>query len=110
MEEVMLIITVVFLMIISLVWFKYTIDTKSTIKELKKDRDKYRILFFNKLSSEDKNRVIIGKDIYKEVKDNINTLVEDLKNTDFNNFDNIKDEVISALENIESYGVPNDTD
>ena len=106
----MLIITVVFLMIISLVWFKYTIDTKSTIKELKKDRDKYRILFFNKLSSEDKNRVIIGKDIYKEVKDNINTLVEDLKNTDFNNFDNIKDEVISALENIESYGVPNDTD
>lgn len=106
----MLIITVVFLMIISLVCFKYTIDTKSTIKELKKDRDKYRILFFNKLSSEDKNRVIIGKDIYKEVKDNINTLVEDLKNTDFNNFDNIKDEVISALENIESYGVPNDTD
>ena len=41
---------------------------------------------------------------YINLKNKIKALQEDIQDTDFNNFDNVKDELIAALKQIDSYG------
>ena len=41
---------------------------------------------------------------YVNLKNKIKKLQEDIQDTDFNNFDNVKDELVSALKQIDSYG------
>lgn len=91
----------IFLIIfISLVFIKYIIDTKSTIKELTEDRNKYRTIAW---------KSYIGKDsgpklnwLYLNLKKQISTLIDDLKDTDFNDA-NIKNDIIAALDRIDQY-------
>ena len=45
---------------------------------------------------------------YINLKNKIKRLESDIQDTDFNNFDNIKDELLSALKQIDSYGDEND--
>lgn len=45
---------------------------------------------------------------YHQLKEKIGLLIKDLEDTDFSNFDGIKQEVISALSEIDSYGDSND--
>ncbi len=41
---------------------------------------------------------------YLNLKNKIKMLQLDIEDTDFNNFDNVKDELIAALKQIDSYG------
>ena len=45
---------------------------------------------------------------YINLKNKIKRLESDIQDTDFNNFDNVKDELLSALKQIDSYGDGND--
>jgi hypothetical protein len=94
---------VLFLLVITLlVFFKYHIDTKDTIKDLKKDRDKYRHLYWTEFVNKDTRAKMNW--LYKNIKDQIAELIKDLKDTDFNNYDgDIKYEVIQALTQIDDY-------
>ena len=98
---------IITLIISYLIFFKYFIDKELTIKELKKDVYKYRTLFFQKLEKEGRNE-IIENNMYTIIKTNINRLIQDLSNTNFESYNNIKKEIIFALEDIESYGMPRD--
>jgi gas vesicle protein len=109
-----------------------------TIKELRSDRDKYRMTLAEKINRESpeiikyidnkpagtihkfmssannstvsniKNNTEDGNFLYKNIKNNINKLYKDVEDTDFSTFENIKDEILSALKDIDSYGEPND--
>ena len=98
---------IITLIISYLIFFKYFIDKELTIKELKKDVHKYRTLLFQKIEKEGNND-IVQNNMYTLIKTNINHLIQDLSNTDFESYDNIKKEIIFALEDIESYGMPKD--
>ena len=90
---------IITLIISYLIFFKYFIDKELTIKELKKDVYKYRTLFFQKLEKEGRNE-IIENNMYTIIKTNINRLIQDLSNTNFEAYNNIKNEIIFALEDI----------
>lgn len=92
------------LLIISLIFKKYSIDTQLTIKELSKDKDYFRNSLWNRL-------YYLNKDAqktdfrYQNLKKRIDALINDLENTDFVNFDgDIKYEVVNSLKEIDFYG------
>ena len=90
------------LSIMSLIFFKYVIDTKSTIKELSIDRDKYRKLAWQAHINKDVDKKLNW--LYKNIKDQMALLIKDLNDTDFNNYDgDIKYELIESLKNIDDY-------
>lgn len=96
----------IILLLMSLVFYKYHIDTQLTIKEISKDRNQFRSQmwkFINNRSKEVDHQKIFTNP-YNDLKVKINRLADDIENTDFNSFDNIKDEVLSALREIDSYG------
>lgn len=99
-------LTILILLIIALVVFKYHIDTKLTIAELKKDRDQFRSHAWRLIRESDKQRndLEVSRSPYHDLKQKINQLSKDLSETDFESFDNIKDEIINALTEIDSYG------
>lgn len=98
------------LFIIILIVWKYHIDTKSTINELIKDRNMFRQHSWTLIKEKVRNKDVVDQAAqpYHQLKAKINLLIEDLQDTDFANFDNIKEEVISSLQEIDSYGEPND--
>jgi hypothetical protein len=59
--------------------------------------------FINNRSKEVEHQKIFTNP-YNDLKVRINRLADDIESTDFNNFENIKDEVLSALKEIDSYG------
>ena len=90
------------LSIMSLIFFKYVIDTKSTIKELSIDRDKYRKLAWQAHINKDVDKKLNW--LYKNIKDQMALLIKDLNDTDFNNYDgDIKYELIESLKSIDDY-------
>lgn len=90
------------ILITILVFIKYHIDTQSTIKDLKKDRDKYRELYWKEFVNKDSRGKINW--LYKNIKEQMSELIKDLKDTDFNNYNgDIKHEIIEALTNIDDY-------
>lgn len=92
----------VMLLILLLIFIKYTIDTKSTIKELKIDRDRYKQLYWKEFVNKDSRNKINW--LYGNIKEQISELIKDLKDTDFNNYSgDIKYEIIEALSNIDDY-------
>lgn len=97
-------------LLISLVVFKYTIDTQMTIKDLVKDRNQFRSHAWRLLQDNNlKKKNPISEDTpYQQLKEKISLLKKDLNDTDFSTFDNIKEEILSALEEIDSYGETND--
>jgi hypothetical protein len=95
-------ILLIILLIFSLVFIKYHIDTKDTIKNLKIDRDKYRALYWQEFINKDNRNKMNW--LYKNIKEQIAELIKDLKDTNFNNYDgDIKHEIIEALSNIDDY-------
>jgi hypothetical protein len=101
------------LFLISMVFYKYTIDTKITITELRKDRDIYRNKLWVLIKRGDKlkEEFIVANSsntLYKNLKQKISLLRNDLAETDFENYENIKDEILKALKDIDSYGEGND--
>jgi hypothetical protein len=102
-EKVSMIYLLVFLLLgLSLVFTKYIIDTKSTIKELRSDRDRYRELYWKAYVNKDSRQKLNW--LYGNIKDQMSELIKDLKDTDFNNYDgNIKYEILEALKNIDDY-------
>jgi hypothetical protein len=98
------------IILIFIIGFKYHIDTNMTIQEIKKDRDRYRKMFSNKIEQDGEQKTSMNKfeKMYKELKTNLDKIIVDLKDTDFETYPNIKEEFISALIDIESYGNPND--
>jgi hypothetical protein len=90
------------LLIFLLVFVKYHIDTKSTIKDLKIDRDKYKNLYWKEFVNKDSRNKINW--LYGNIKEQLAELIKDLKDTDFNNYNgDIKHEIIEALTNIDDY-------
>jgi hypothetical protein len=102
---------VIFIVIFSLVFYKYFIDTTQTIKALAVDRDTFRKNNWNLMKLIDKEREQHKSQMLQEssaayinIKNKIKILQADIQDTDFNNFDNVKDELIAALKQIDSYG------
>lgn len=94
-----------------LVLYKYTIDTRLTIKELKIDRDTYRNSLWNFMKGMDKERKRVRETnaqqnnlAYVNIKNKIKKLHDDIEDTDFKTFENVKEEILSALKDIDSYG------
>ncbi len=101
----------IFIFIFSVVFYKYYIDTSQTIKALSIDRDTYRKNSWNLMKLIDKERehhksqmLQESSAAYLNLKNKIKMLQLDIEDTDFNNFDNVKDELIAALKQIDSYG------
>ena len=97
------------LLLLSLVFKKYSIDTKLTIKELEKDKNYFRNTLWNRL-------YYLNKDAkstdfrYQNLKKRIDVLISDIEDTDFSNFDgDAKYELINALKEIDFYGDSNDS-
>jgi hypothetical protein len=93
------------------VFFKYVIDTNQTIKALSLDRDTFRKNNWNLMKLIDKERkhhkdqmLQESSAAYINLKNKIKMLQLDIEDTDFNNFDNVKDELVAALKQIDSYG------
>ena len=100
-----------FIFIFALVFYKYVIDTTQTIKELSVDRDTFRKNNWRLMKLIDKERehhksqmLQESSAAYVNLKNKVKLLQADIQDTDFNNFDNIKDELIAALKEIDSYG------
>ena len=102
----MYILLVSIILIILLVAYKYHIDTKSTIEEIIKDRNKFRQHSWGLIRDKDRRREVSDKidQPYHELKAKIGLLISDLRDTDFHDFDNIKEEILAALSEIDSYG------
>jgi hypothetical protein len=89
-------------LILSLVFTKYYIDTKDTIKDLKVDRDRYRQLYWKEFVNKDSVNKINW--LYGNIKEQMAELLKDLKDTDFNAYNgDIKYEIIEAITNIDDY-------
>jgi predicted nuclease with TOPRIM domain len=98
-------------LMVGLVIYKYTIDTRLTIKELKKDRDTYRNNIWNFMKGMDKERKRMEQIneqtnnlAYTNLKKKIKKLHDDIEDTDFTTFENVKEEILSSLKDIDSYG------
>jgi len=94
-----------------LVIYKYTIDTRLTIKELRLYRDTYRNSIWNFMKGMDKERKYMAERnaqqnnmAYLELKKKIKKLHDDIADTDFNSYENVKSEILAALKEIDSYG------
>lgn len=101
----------IFIFIFSVVFYKYHIDTLQTIRSISLDRDTFRKNNWNLMKTIDKEREHHKSQMLQEssaayinLKNKIKKLQEDIQDTDFNNFDNIKDELVAALKQIDSYG------
>jgi hypothetical protein len=93
---------IVLLLIFLLVFIKYYVDTNSTIKDLKADRDKYRQLYWKKSVNKDSTNKMNW--LYGNIKKQISELIKDLNDTDFNNYEgDIKYEIVQALTSIDDY-------
>jgi hypothetical protein len=90
------------LILICLVFVKYHIDTKNTIKELRLDKNKFRDLYWRLFVNKDSGQKLNW--LYQNVKKQIEELIKDLEDTDFENYNgDIKKDVIGALKNIDEY-------
>ncbi len=90
------------LFLVSITFFKYIIDTKSTIKTLRFERDLYRSISWKSRVNKNDGQKLNW--LYKNIKKQISTLIKDIEDTDFENYDgDIKKEVLNALNNIDSY-------
>ncbi len=87
---------------IFLILIKYIIDTQSTIKELKKDRNKYRTIAWKYHINIDTPQKLNW--LYKNIKKQLSEIIKDLEDTDFKNYEkDIKSDIINALKNIDTY-------
>jgi len=85
-----------------IIFIKYVIDTKSTIKQLRLERDRYRIIVWKTNINKDSGQKLNW--LYKNIKFQISELINDIKDTDFDNYESdIKQEIINALNNIDNY-------
>lgn len=128
----------VFICLSSIIVYKYHIDTQLTIKELRSDRDKYRMTLADKINRESpeiikyidnkpagtihkfmsvaSNNIVSNNKtnestnnfLYNNLKEKISKLYKDVEDTDFTTYENIKYEILSALKDIDSYGESND--
>jgi hypothetical protein len=100
--------TIIVLILVCLIFYKYHIDTKLTIKELNGDKNKYRSQMWRIINDRDRQVKHINnlQNPYNDIKIKVNKLRDDLKETEFSDFDNIKEEIISALDQIDFYGDP----
>jgi hypothetical protein len=98
----MTILLVILLVIVLLVFKKYSIDTRATIKELKDDVQKYKSLAWKDYIG--KNQAPKFNWLYLNLKEQMSALIKDLEDTDFNNYSSdIKQDILNALKNIDSY-------
>jgi len=83
----------------------YLINLKITIKVLKKEIFRYKKII---ISYDHKEKNFLNdsllKEQYNNLRKNINKLREDLVDTNFLTNDNIKNDLLLALENIDIYG------
>ena len=101
-EIQMIILLVTLLVIVLLVFKKYSIDTRATIKELKDDVQKYKSLAWKDYIG--KNQAPKFNWLYLNLKEQMSTLIKDLEDTDFNDYSSdIKQDILNALKNIDSY-------
>lgn len=90
------------LFIVCLIFTKYIIDTRSTIKELRFDRDKFRSMVWKNSINKDSGQKLNW--LYKNIKDQLAKVIIDLEDTDFKTYDgDIKQDIVNALKNIDSY-------
>jgi predicted PurR-regulated permease PerM len=88
--------------IVFIIFIKYVIDTRSTIKELRLERNRYRTIVWKNNTNKDSGQKLNW--LYKNIKSQILELINDIKDTDFNDYQgDIKKNILSALENIDSY-------
>jgi hypothetical protein len=98
----MIILSGIVICIILLVFKKYIIDTNATIKELRKERQKFKNLAWNNYISKNNGPKLNW--LYLNLKEQMATLIKDLEETDFDNYDgDIKKDIIDAIKNIDSY-------
>jgi hypothetical protein len=96
-------IDIIFIFII-LSFILYFINLKITIKVLKKEIFRYKKIIVN-YQIKEKNFInnTTGNEKYNSLRKNINDLKLDLVETDFSDFDNVKNDLLLALENIDIY-------
>jgi hypothetical protein len=102
----MSILLVFILALTLLVFYKYHIDTQITIKEITKDRNQFRANMWKFINSRTKE-IEYQKNFvnpYNALKLKIAKLSKDIEETEFKDFDNVKEEILSALKDIDSYG------
>jgi hypothetical protein len=105
--SVLLVIILAFLAIS----YKYHIDTKSTIDELREERDRYRRLLWlehegrRSFTEKMTNPAVEKNNLYLKLKENISKLAKDIRETETTDSEFLND-VISALEDIDNYGEP----
>lgn len=93
---------IIILFLVSLVFTKYIIDTRSTIKTLTFERNLYRSIAWKSRVNKDSSQKLNW--LYKNIKKQMLVLIKDIEDTDFNNYDgDIKKEILNALNNIDSY-------
>ena len=90
---------------LSLSLFLVLFNLKLTIKVLKKEILRYKKIIVSYQTKEANFKNNADLSLYQNIKKNINVLKNDLIETDFNNFDSIKEEIILALEEIDYYAI-----
>jgi len=99
-------IVFIILFLISLI---FTINFLITIKVLKKEILRYKKLLHS--CEIQKTNFLKQEDfLYQNIKKNINILKKDIKETDFNISTTIKEDIISALEDIDFYDKSDNND
>jgi len=106
----MSLVLILILFVTLLIFYKYHIDTKLTIREITKDRNQFRANMWKFINSRTKEIEYQKNFInpYNDLKVKIAKLSKDIEETEFNNFDNIKEEILAALKDIDSYGEKSD--
>jgi len=96
------------ILLLLLVFYKYHIDTKLTIKELNEDKNKYRSQMWRIINDRERQIKHISNisNPYNEIKSRVNKLHDDLADTEFSDFDGVKEEILNALKQIDFYGDP----
>lgn len=98
----------VIILLLLLVFYKYHIDTQLTIKELNEDKNKYRSQMWRIINDRERQIKHISniQNPYNDIKVRVNRLHDDLVETEFSDFDEIKEEILNALKQIDFYGDP----
>jgi len=111
--EFIIFISVLILLILSflVIGYKYHIDTKSTVDELRLERDSYRRLLWlehegrKSFTEKMMNPAVEKNNLYLRLKENILKLSQDIKDTE--TIDKVfLEDIVFALEDIDNYGEP----
>ena len=82
----------------------YSVNLNLTVKVLKKEIFRYKKIIFNsQIKEKNFTNGVSDNDKYNSLRKNVYDLMTDLKDTDFSNYEDVKNDLLLALENIDRY-------